>query len=163
MHHRIFICDPSKSANVATNGQVVVMNIVPGSEKADATAMRPTNVIAQADIIAVLQKSKASLGDVVGTKIEDLHMFMVRSSAGISCAGNRGNLYCQRCEIINRLAQHYITTCAACGLPGLELVPCSQHQVAGSTSSSLLYSHGIAQSAVRLAQEELASPGHTLY
>jgi hypothetical protein len=87
VHHRIFVCDPSKTANIATKGEVVVMNIVPGSEKEEASAMRPTNVIAQADVVAVLAKNKAALGEVVNTKIEDLHMFMVSSRAGQTGAG----------------------------------------------------------------------------
>lgn len=86
MHHRIYICDPSKTANIATKGQVVVMNIVPGSEKEEASAMRPTNVIAQADVVAVLHKYKAELGEVVNTKIEDLHMFMVSTERGPQAA-----------------------------------------------------------------------------
>ena len=102
VHHRIFICDPSKSANVAVNGEVVVMNILPGSEKADATAMRPTNVIAQADVVSLLQQNQAALGDVVNTKVEDLHMFMVSGSqqrhaaSGVAChaAGSLGRLCC---------------------------------------------------------------------
>jgi hypothetical protein len=47
--------------------------------------MKPNDVVTQLDVVGLLQQNKAALGDLAGTKLEDLHVFMVGGGACWGC------------------------------------------------------------------------------
>lgn len=75
-HHRIFVCDPTKAASIDIHDKTTVLNFEAGSGSVDTSAMRPTDVVSQMDVVRLLQQNQAAMGEVATTRVEDLHVFM---------------------------------------------------------------------------------------
>mmetsp|Transcript_11200 Transcript_11200/g.20275 ORF Transcript_11200/g.20275 Transcript_11200/m.20275 type:complete len:403 (-) Transcript_11200:1907-3115(-) len=74
-HHRIFVVDPAKSHSTTVQGQTVVINIKPGSEKPDASGLRPTDVVSQSDVVGLVASNPEKLELVKDKTIEELEVF----------------------------------------------------------------------------------------
>ncbi|PNH12790.1 SNF1-related protein kinase regulatory subunit gamma-1-like [Tetrabaena socialis] len=74
-HHRIFVVDPAKAHTMTVSGQTVVINIKPGTEKPEASGLRPTDIVSQLDVVKLLAEHKDKLELVMDKTLEDLEIF----------------------------------------------------------------------------------------
>ncbi|PNW75473.1 hypothetical protein CHLRE_12g528000v5 [Chlamydomonas reinhardtii] len=74
-HHRIFVVDPAKAHSVTVSGNTVVINIKPGSEKPEASGLRPTDIVSQLDVVKLVSEHKDKLELVMDKTLEDLEIF----------------------------------------------------------------------------------------
>ncbi|EFJ45381.1 hypothetical protein VOLCADRAFT_109874 [Volvox carteri f. nagariensis] len=74
-HHRIFVVDPAKAHTVTVHGSTVVINIKPGSEKPEASGLRPTDIVSQLDVVKLLSEHKDKLELVMTKTLEELEIF----------------------------------------------------------------------------------------
>ncbi|KAG2498893.1 hypothetical protein HYH03_003084 [Edaphochlamys debaryana] len=74
-HHRIFVVDPAKAHTVTVSGATVVINIKPGTEKPEASGLRPTDIVSQMDVVKLLSEHKDKLELVMPKTLEELEIF----------------------------------------------------------------------------------------
>lgn len=77
VHHRIFVVDPAKAHTVTVHDQTVVINIKPGTEKPEASGLRPTDIVTQMDVVKLLVEHKDKLELVKDKTLEELEIFEV--------------------------------------------------------------------------------------
>jgi hypothetical protein len=80
----IFVVDPAKAHTMVVQDQTVVINIKPGSEKPEASGLRPTDVVSQFDVVKLLSENRDKLSLVEPLTLEALEVFEVRVSLGLS-------------------------------------------------------------------------------
>lgn len=74
-HHRIFVVDPAKAHTMTVHDQTVVINIKPGTEKPEASGLRPTDVVSQFDVVKLLTEHRDKLELVEAKTLEELEVF----------------------------------------------------------------------------------------
>ncbi|KXZ52801.1 hypothetical protein GPECTOR_8g188 [Gonium pectorale] len=74
-HHRIFVVDPAKAHTITVHGATVVINIKPGTEKPEASGLRPTDIVSQLDVVKLLSENKDKLELVLNKTLEELEIF----------------------------------------------------------------------------------------
>ncbi|GAX74436.1 hypothetical protein CEUSTIGMA_g1885.t1 [Chlamydomonas eustigma] len=78
VHHRIYICDPSKPQQKvikkSPSANLIVLNIEHGTEKEGASSWRPTDVVAQSDVVKFMWEHREALGLTTTLSLEDLEL-----------------------------------------------------------------------------------------
>lgn len=114
-HHRIFVVDPAKAHTMTVHDQTVVINIKPGTEKPEASGLRPTDVVSQFDVVKLLTEHRDKLELVEAKTLEELEVFEVSRPLPSSlltercprerCPAGRWLLSAHRCCIWTCLVQ----------------------------------------------------------
>ena len=72
---------------MTVHDQTVVINITPGSEKPEASGLRPTDIVTQMDVVKLLVEHKDKLELVADKTLEELEIFEVGVGGGGRAAG----------------------------------------------------------------------------
>jgi len=78
VHHRIYLCDPNKPntkvMKKSPSAMTIVINVEEGTEKEGASSWRPTDVVAQSDVVKFMWEHRDALGLTSTLSLEDLEL-----------------------------------------------------------------------------------------